>query len=233
MTQFSVSQVLEAGQKAEFEKKLDYAFQFYKHITDHHAQAPEAQAARDGLARLSSQAKPATQDARPNGFMNGKTGQTPPAQPAGAPLQPASAPAAAHQPGAAPVAYPAPPPAQQLQPAPAIHAVTLPAPVNDYRAGMLVAGILSTFGWILFALGPVVAALSFTTVGSQIIDIGRSGMLGGVVGVAVIALVPMMLGLTIVFWGQAARAIFDNANATRELLELQRVLARLGPHDEL
>ncbi len=225
MTQFSVSQVLEAGQKAEFEKKLDYAFQFYKHITDHHGQAPEARAARDGLARLSSQAKPATQDARPNGFMNGNAGQ--------ALAQPASQPAVAQQPGAAPVAYPAPPPAQHLQPAPASHALTLPEPINDYRAGMLVAGILSTFGWILFALGPVAAALSFTTVGSQIVDIGRSSMLGGVVGVAVIALVPMMLGLTIVFWGQAARAIFDNSNATRELLELQRVLARAGTHDQL
>ena len=56
MTQFSVSQVLEAGQKAEFEKKLDYAFQFYKHITDHHGQAPEAQAARDGLLGFGGEA---------------------------------------------------------------------------------------------------------------------------------------------------------------------------------
>ena len=231
MTQFSVAQVLEAGQKAEFENKLDYAFQFYKHITDHHAQAPEAQAARDGLARLSSQAQQAAAGHEPAEPVNGKASTAPPGQSAPAPAQ---APPAAQQPSpaTAPAGY-APPARQLPAAAPAPHTVALPPPINDYRAGKLVAGMLSTFGWILFALGPVAAALSFTTIGSQIIDVGRSGMLGGLVGVAIIALVPMLLGITIVFWGQAARAIFDNANATRELLDLQRVLAGVGHRDDI
>lgn len=50
--QFSAEQILEAGRRAEAQGQIDYAIQFYRHLTDHHATAPEAQIAREALARL-------------------------------------------------------------------------------------------------------------------------------------------------------------------------------------
>ncbi len=51
-SQFSAAKVLEAAQQAEVGGNRDYAVQFYRHITEHHPQSPEAVSAQDGLARL-------------------------------------------------------------------------------------------------------------------------------------------------------------------------------------
>jgi hypothetical protein len=50
--QFSPAQILEAGQRAEADGRLDHAIQFYQHIAQHYANQPEAELARDGLGRL-------------------------------------------------------------------------------------------------------------------------------------------------------------------------------------
>jgi hypothetical protein len=53
--QFTPAQILEAGRRAEAEGKIDYAVQFYRHLTDHYARAPEATDAWASLRRLSTQ----------------------------------------------------------------------------------------------------------------------------------------------------------------------------------
>jgi len=56
--QFSPAQILEAGQRAEADGRLDHAIQFYRHIAQHYANEPEAELARDGLGRLEVSATP-------------------------------------------------------------------------------------------------------------------------------------------------------------------------------
>lgn len=50
--QFTPTQVLDAGRRAEAEGKIDYAIQFYRHLTDHYSFTPEAAGAREALARI-------------------------------------------------------------------------------------------------------------------------------------------------------------------------------------
>lgn len=50
--QFTLGQILEAGQRAEADGRVEYATQFYRHLTDHYPQSAEARIARDGLARM-------------------------------------------------------------------------------------------------------------------------------------------------------------------------------------
>jgi hypothetical protein len=49
---FTAAQVLQAARRAEAEGKFDYALQFYRHLTDHYPDAPEAHEAREGLQRI-------------------------------------------------------------------------------------------------------------------------------------------------------------------------------------
>jgi len=50
--QFTPKQLLDAGQRAEAEGRLDLAYQFYEHLSDRYGHAPEATEGRDGLARV-------------------------------------------------------------------------------------------------------------------------------------------------------------------------------------
>ncbi|MCB1549172.1 MAG: hypothetical protein KDJ41_15240 [Hyphomicrobiaceae bacterium] len=253
MTQFTVAQVLEAGRKAESEKKYDYAYQFYKHIADHHGQTPEAKIAREGLARVAALIPGSPPQGQPrlngthNGALNGEAGHAPPPKPPSA-RRPSEAPQAPLTPppqtsardGMVPMQGRPGQPHAHMPPSPhqaphgpgpqprylaPMRPIALPGRVNDYKAGKLVSGIFSTLGWLLFGAGPVLAVASLTQFGSGLMKGGLFGVAGGLAGAVVIAVVPMVLGLTVVFWGQLARAIFDNANATRELLELQRALS--------
>jgi hypothetical protein len=94
------------------------------------------------------------------------------------------------------------------------------APRDHYRTGRALAALISAFGWLTLVLG---VALPFASLlpGSGIPVPGLPQLIGGAVGLC-------MLGLFVVFCGQAARALFDQANATRELVALER--AKIG-HD--
>jgi hypothetical protein len=47
------------------------------------------------------------------------------------------------------------------------------------------------------------------------LSLGPAGAVAGAVACS-------LIGLAVVFWGQVARALFDQANATRELVALER-----------
>ena len=49
---FTPAQILEAGRRAEAEGRVEYAIQFYRHLTDHLARTAEATTAREALHRL-------------------------------------------------------------------------------------------------------------------------------------------------------------------------------------
>ena len=50
--QFTPVQILEAGQRAYAEGRVEYAAQFFKHLIDHYSNTPEAATAREAMARV-------------------------------------------------------------------------------------------------------------------------------------------------------------------------------------
>jgi hypothetical protein len=97
-----------------------------------------------------------------------------------------------------------------------------PAPRNYYRTGRALASLFSGIGWLIVAAGVAAPLIHFfmpVFVPVLVARYGFLGLLGGAAG-------SVLLGLLTVAMGQAARALFDQANATRELVALERT--RLG-----
>lgn len=183
---FTPQQLLDAGRRAEAEGKLDFAAQFYRHLTDHYAYTSEAAEARSGLGRIG-----AVQQQVWHSPANG---------------------AATHANGAAPPAY------SNGRSSHARPGQRRPVPHRDYyRVGRALAGLFSAAGWASVALGCAVPVLLFVVGVPR--AYGMHASLGAAAGLVVV-------GLFAVFSGQAARALFDQANATRELVALER--AKIG-----
>jgi hypothetical protein len=92
------------------------------------------------------------------------------------------------------------------------------APRDHYRTGRALAGLVSGMGWLSVVLAVALPLVSLVP-NDAIPYLGLPQLLGGAVGLCA-------FGLFIVFCGQAARALFDQANATRELVALER--AKMG-----
>jgi hypothetical protein len=217
--QYTPVQVLQAARRAEAEGKMDYALQFYRHLVENHGQTGEAQEAREGLFRI---AEWRWGDQNPQ--------QAPGRQPA-APQQPppqhyANAHAAQH----APSDYAAEPPAHLPQviareaAAQAAHADGARDVVryDRYRGAKVIALVVSVLGWIGVAAGVTVAVLAAS---GSFAAMSAGGLLGLPLGV-LLGVPTGVVGLLLVIAGQTAAAIFENTNATLELLELGR--DRLG-----
>jgi hypothetical protein len=247
--QFTAAQILEAGRRAEADGRVEYAVQFYRHLTDHHGRAPEAAAARDGLARLANR-RPAEPPPQMNGHhpapgpsagaadvLSGapqgvaSAGVAPPPLPELArrsppPMVPATAP-----PQAVPASAQLPTPqtgrAIAISPVgPRAVAAAVPPPADGYRMGRLLARLLTGVGWLTTASGVIALALSVAAlfVPAAAAALGSAGkMLGPAASVGGI-----LSGLTIIFLGQVARALFDTANATRDLAAVERARSEQG-----
>jgi hypothetical protein len=92
----------------------------------------------------------------------------------------------------------------------------LPAPRNHYRTGLALAGLFSTLGWLGVVAGCAAPALLLVIRAPQ--PYGALGLVGGAAGL-------LVLGLLMVLAGQMVRALFDQANATRELVAIERARA--------
>ncbi|MDX2259529.1 MAG: hypothetical protein NW205_11505 [Hyphomicrobiaceae bacterium] len=93
------------------------------------------------------------------------------------------------------------------------------AAVPRYRAGRLLAGLLTTFGWLALLLAIALAGL---TVAGPVRTLAAPGPVGVPVGlIAAIGL--FIAGMVMVLAGQVARAIFDAAAAAREVAEIERM----------
>jgi hypothetical protein len=243
--QFSPGQILEAGRRAENDGRVGYAIQFYRHLTDHHGWSPEAAIAKEALARLANFRPP--NDMAPQGAvpMSGAAQHPPIALHAHAPhaqVQPQSpqwgAPQHSHgiesnggqshrnpQPVvqlAARAQYPGP----QSQPAAqsGAHAIAglpslrLPAATRRYRIG-------SALAWLLFGVGLLMIAVSFVLLGLHSVGIKVPGTLGAMLGFTgglPGALAILTVGVGQVFAAQIGRAVFDHANAMRDLVMIER-----------
>jgi hypothetical protein len=230
--QFSPGQILDAGRRAENDGRVGYAIQFYRHLTDNHGWSPEAAVAKEALARL--------QNFQPGDVPGGapQHGAQPVAPPQALP-QPSWAQApqghpAAHgtmngsRPHAAPVPQPvvhaaARPPSAVSQPhgipgQTATQPLRLPQPERRYRIGSVVA-------WVLFSIGLLLMGASLVLIGLQFLGVKVPGTLGtmlGFTGGFPGAFALFAVGVTQVFAAQIGRALFDSANATRDLAMIER-----------
>jgi hypothetical protein len=227
--QFSPGQVLEAGRRAENDGRIGYAIQFYRHLTDHHGWSPEAAVAKEALTRLSN-FRPAGEPATSGGAANGQPPMPQHAPPPQSWAQPPQGSPLAQVPvnGARPSQ---PTPAQPLRGAFAnAHAsaapstgdvplpLRLPEPERRYRIGTVVAWVLFGIGLILMIAG--LAFLALHAIGLKVP--GTLGTILGFTGGMPGALAIFAIGVTQVFAAQIGRALFDNANATRDLAMIER-----------
>lgn len=237
-TNYSPRQLLESARRAEAEGKIDIAGHRYRHVADGFANTPEGAEAYASLVRLGYAAPEAPQHYGPGHAApptQGGWGQAAPAQlqvpaPGGHPHD-----AQGYHAAPAPGYHTAPPPAAppgysgymqtpvqtvaanfapNTRPQPARReARPRPATRPSYRTARVIAALVFSAGWALIAAGllsPVPALL------------GLLGVSPGPVGVAVAAAALTGGGLLTVLGGQAAIAVFDQADAMRELVEIER-----------
>jgi hypothetical protein len=118
-----------------------------------------------------------------------------------------------------------------MQPTPNVHGRTpgphssarnrVVAPKRLYRTGRVLATLVSCAGWLIVAAGMAMAPVLLATDlpllrGVPYADsMGPAGTIAAAVGLCAV-------GLAVVFWGQMASALFDQANATRELVAIER-----------
>jgi hypothetical protein len=98
-----------------------------------------------------------------------------------------------------------------------VRRIKYPAPRSHYRTGRMLAVLFSTVGWLIVLAG-VAMPLLYMVAGALPLPYGLAAVAGGAIGAVV-------LGLLIVCAGQMARALFDQANATRELVAIERARA--------
>jgi hypothetical protein len=246
--QFTPAQVLEAARRAEAEGRNELAQKFYLHLADNYAGSSEAAAAQTALSRLSMGAVPggvAMHSGQPNG--NGQRGPTMarqvPAFEAGPYLDPPSL--GAPMPGVGystagspPLGNPfetprGPEPGfgqwqQPYPPAPmdaptAVQdrpqeagPVELSTQVQDYRTGRVLARCCAWLGGLAVIAGLVLLALlAFGPRGLPLVSslgIWQAGM-------------ALIGGLGLMLLGQSVRALFDQANATRDMAAVLRAEA--------
>lgn len=223
--QLSSTQILEAARRAEAEGKLDYAVQFYRHIVEHYGGSPEAYEARDAFLRLTQQRR--LDDARHRGLPAAGKSFSPP------PLREPSRPPAAHggalsradghAPGAGPPAN-LPQVVTNARP-PSAESSTEPefAFRDRYRAGTIMALGANWSGWLVVGIGAALGGSGLAGVPATLAVPSVLGLPAGLVyGAGAVA-----AGLVIVFVSQLALAVFDNANASRHLLAIERAKADL------
>jgi hypothetical protein len=203
----TAAQVLEAGRLAEAEGRLDYAVQFFRHLTEHHASSPEAMMARQALARLAPRSAerpqaPALHRPSPlNGSAisgNGSSARLHAVEERRPGISIAPLDAAA-------IGIP----------------LELPPPVRGYVPGRVVAQALTATGLVAAGFGIVLIALNLLAAEAALAGLGLSAVaLNILVGPGLLG-----CGLLVAFSGQFASAVFEIANSTRELVAIERAKA--------
>ena len=93
---------------------------------------------------------------------------------------------------------------------------------RNYRTGRVLATLVTWVGWLIAAAGAAVVPLVLAADPQMLLRDFPYAMSLGPIGAVAAAAACVIAGLAIVFWGQMARALFDQANATRELVALER-----------
>lgn len=250
---FSPAQILMAAEKAENDGRLEHALQFYRYIVEQQSGAPEAEFARSAMDRLTpsrpqaseaprssypitpwptnephgikfevpqertappSRYQPQQHGTAPAGGVNGHQRNAPFAVPvtdAFAPPQPASY-ASRTQPRGEPL--------HQQARMPVL--IKLPPPKRGYRSGRVLAMMMTVSGALAMLAGVAMIGLAVFAPGIlRQVGPGIDALLG--IGGSIGAI---FVGAVLLLAGQLARAVFDGANAVRELVAIERAMAR-------
>jgi hypothetical protein len=95
--------------------------------------------------------------------------------------------------------------------------------LRHYRLGRALAALVSCIGWVLVGLALLAIASGLTAELAQIVALQDAGFGSSMLSQAVGAL---FIGALLLLLGEAARALFDQAAAARELLAIQRTKAQ-------
>jgi hypothetical protein len=97
------------------------------------------------------------------------------------------------------------------------------AKVRHYRTGRVLATLVSWAGWMIVAAGVATVPLVLVADAPLLLLRGLpyAASMGAAEAVGA-AFALSAVGLAVVFWGQMASALFDQANATRELVAIER-----------
>ena len=97
------------------------------------------------------------------------------------------------------------------------------AKVRHYRSGRALATLVSWAGWMIVAAGVATVPLVLVADAPLLLLRGLpyAASMGAPEAVGA-AFALSAVGLAVVFWGQMASALFDQANATRELVAIER-----------
>jgi hypothetical protein len=185
--QFTPKQLLDAGQRAEAEGRLDLAHQFYEHLSDRYGHAPEAAEGRNGLARIAA-GGPYPQVWESNGAI-----------PAGIPANGRAALGGAGR-------------AKRV------------ARRNEYRMGRALAALASGLGGLAIVVALLVLGAGLV---ADFAPVPAMQELKSAHDLMPRAAGALLAGAASLLGGQMARALFDQASATRELLALERAKAGL------
>ena len=244
--QFTPQQILEAGRRAEAEGRIEYAIQFYRHLTDHLARTTEAAIARDSLARLGANGGPSVANSSSGTGINGhyQTNSPMPGSHAAGPNPMNGHPAPQQQGPNSPIhTGMAMPGRSQMhaaaagsgalivrpQPAPTAapditgrRRLVLPKSRRRYRTGRFVARAFTVLGFVEILTGAGLFGAGMLAKGPPLPEFlaAQQQWVGVSLGLTV-----FILGLVQVLGGQLARAMFDTASANRDLASYARARA--------
>ena len=93
---------------------------------------------------------------------------------------------------------------------------------RHYRTGRVLATLVICVGWLIVAAAAAMVPLVLAADPLALLSGVPYAMSLGPAGTVAAAVACMIAGLAVVFWGQMASALFDQAIATRELVALER-----------
>jgi hypothetical protein len=242
--QFTPAQILEAGKRAEIEGRVEYAIQFYRHLTDHLPRSPEAMLARDALAKIGALGHPPETGRGTTAGMNGTGMNGAGTNGAGINGHYANGGHASTTSNTAQSAY-APsngpphttgsptsgrgPAARRTQPP--IDAVTrpsflLPKSRRRYRTGRFTARLFTVLGFMQVGVALTGVAIGvLAAVGLALPAVLAFAAIQPPAVTIVSSITLAVVGLAQVLGGQLARALFDTASANRDLAAYTRAKA--------
>jgi hypothetical protein len=230
--QFTPSQVLEAGRRAETEGRGEYALQFYRHLVENYPGTGEAAAAQSALTRILTMS---------NASLSSRLATAPP-PPAPSPAdprfdlsfggQPLNNPFDQARPYEPPFQQPAGYAPAQQAPTPPPYApaeghadphlmVELPSSPRDYRTGRFLARLFSWLGGLTSLLGIVLLGLS--VVSPRLV--GALPLIGALSSGPVTSVLLVFGGMFQIMIGQLVRAVLDHSLAARDLAAMARAEA--------
>lgn len=222
MAQWTPEQLVGVADHALKSNRVEDAINVYRYLSQNFPGTPEAEFATSEIERLSAPAADA--EAKPlNGRDSSLRRPGPSRREPGIALN-----------GHDPVPRPSSRrprserlPEGRLDPAEPLHAVSVregPAYARDYKAGTLVSRVIAGLGWLVFVVAGIAALVGGTCIGLAYFGVWQpnNSILQQLMLTAVPNLSAALSGLFAIALGQALRALFDQSNATRELLAIRQ-----------